>query len=186
MKNAKRIASLLLALVMVFALAMTVSAERTEVTTLGSLLIKDNESVKASEKTFNAFKILDLKAYADGENGEIHTFEYVVPAELADFYAERYNADKNDAATFIVKVREGIEGAENLFDFAYAEAAAAEASAGIGLRGSFLRPSGCRQCHVPSKKASGADRHRLLCDLGASGNLQRRFLLHGNQYGRAS
>jgi fimbrial isopeptide formation D2 family protein/LPXTG-motif cell wall-anchored protein len=128
MKNAKRIASLLLALVMVFALAMTVSAERTEVTTLGSLLIKDNESVKASEKTFNAFKILDLKAYADGENGEIHTFEYVVPAELADFYAERYNADKNDATTFIVKVREGIEGEENLFDFAYAAAAAAEAA----------------------------------------------------------
>jgi fimbrial isopeptide formation D2 family protein/LPXTG-motif cell wall-anchored protein len=128
MKNAKRIASLLLALVMVFALAMTVSAERTEVTTLGSLLIKDNESVKASEKTFNAFKILDLKAYADGENGAIHTYEYVVPAELADFYAERYNADKNDAATFIVKVREGIEGEENLFDFAYAAAAAAEAA----------------------------------------------------------
>ena len=128
MKNAKRIASLLLALVMVFALAMTVSAERTEVTTLGSLLIKDNESVKASEKTFNAFKILDLKAYADGENGEIHTYEYVVPAELADFYAERYNADKNDATTFIVKVREGIEGEENLFDFAYAAAAAAEAA----------------------------------------------------------
>lgn len=128
MKNAKRIASLLLALVMVFALAMTVSAERTEVTTLGSLLIKDNESVKASEKTFNAFKILDLKAYADGENGAIHTYEYVVPAELADFYAERYNADKNDATTFIVKVREGIEGEENLFDFAYAAAAAAEAA----------------------------------------------------------
>lgn len=128
MKNAKRIASLLLALVMVFALAISVSAERTEVDALGSLLIKDNDSVKASEKTFLAFKILDLIAYADSENSEIHTYEYVVPAELENFYALRYNADKNDKTTFIVKVREGIENEPNLFDFALEAVGAARAA----------------------------------------------------------
>ena len=127
MKNAKRIASLLLALVMVFALAISVSAERTEVESLGSLLIKDNDSVKASEKAFQAFKILDLIAYADGEHGEIHTYEYVVPAELADFYANRYSANKDDS-DFIVKVREGIEDEDNLFDFALEAVAAAKAA----------------------------------------------------------
>ena len=53
MKNAKRIASLLLALTLVFALAISVSAERTEVEIPGSLLIKDNDSVKASEVLSN-------------------------------------------------------------------------------------------------------------------------------------
>ena len=122
MKNAKRIASLLLAVVMVFAMAISVSA-RTEVDAKGSILIKNNETVLASEKTFQAYKALDLKAYTD-DNGNIATFEYSVPASLADFYADRYGADKT-ADDFIVKVREGIEGEENLFEFAYAVAAAA-------------------------------------------------------------
>ena len=122
MRNTKRIVTLLLALVMVFAMAVTVSA-RTEVDAKGSILIKDNDSVLASEKTFEAYKALDLKAYAD-ENGVINTFEYFVPASLADFYAERYGLDKT-AEDFIVGVREGIEAEENLFAFAYAVAEAA-------------------------------------------------------------
>ena len=84
MRNAKRIASLVLALAMVFALAITVSA-RTEVSELGTVLIKDNDSVKASEKTFTAYKVLDVTLYVD-ENGENPTHEYKVPAEMADFY----------------------------------------------------------------------------------------------------
>ena len=123
MKKTMRIASLVLAVVMVFAMAISVSAARTEVDAKGSILIKNNDTVLASEKTFAAYKALDLKAFTD-DSGNIATFEYSVPESLADFYAERYNADKT-AEDFIVKVREGIESEANLFDFAYAVAAAA-------------------------------------------------------------
>ena len=128
MKNAKRIASLLLAMVMVFALAVSVSAAREEVDAKGSILIKNNDTVQASEKVFNAYKALDLKAYTD-DDGKIATFEYSVPESLADFYADRYSADKT-ADNFIVKVREGIEAEEDLFAFAY-DVAAAAAEAGM-------------------------------------------------------
>lgn len=125
MKKTMRIASLLLAVVMVFAMAITVSA-RTEVEAKGSILIKNNDTVLASEKTFEAYMALSLKAYMD-DNGIITTFEYAVPESLADFYAERYDLDKTDDE-FIVKVREGIQAEENLFAFAYDVAAAAKAA----------------------------------------------------------
>lgn len=128
MKNAKRIASLVLALVMVFALAISVSAE--PVTEDGSILIKDNDTVKASQKTFDAYKVLDLKAYTDA-NGEITTYEYTVPNSLADFYAERYNLDKT-AADFDAKVRAGIDGEDDLYDFARAVVAASTSAAYTG------------------------------------------------------
>lgn len=129
MKNAKRIASLLLVLVMVFAMAVSASA-LTEVTADGSILIKDNDSVLASQKTFDAYKVLDLKAYAD-ENGEIVTYEYTVPNSLADFYAERYGLDKT-ASDFSVKVRAGIDGENDLYDFARAVVAASTSAAYTG------------------------------------------------------
>lgn len=128
MKNAKRIASLVLALVMVFALAISVSAE--PVTEDGSILIKDNDTVKASQKTFDAYKVLDLKAYTDA-NGEITTYEYTVPNSLADFYADRYNLDKT-AADFDAKVRAGIDGEDDLYDFARAVVAASTSAAYTG------------------------------------------------------
>ena len=123
MKNTKRIASLLLALVMVFAMALTVSA-REAVDAKGSILIKNNDTVLASEKTFAAYKALDLTAYYD-DNGNIATFEYSVPASLVSFYADRYGITDTTATDFIVKVREGIEAETDLFAFAYAVAAAA-------------------------------------------------------------
>ena len=128
MKNAKRIASLVLALVMVFALAISVSAA--EVTEDGSILIKDNDTVKASQKTFDAYKVLDLKAYTDA-NGEITTYEYTVPNSLADFYADRYNLDKT-ASDFDAKVRAGIDGEDDLYDFARAVVAASTSAAYTG------------------------------------------------------
>lgn len=128
MKNAKRIASLVLALVMVFALAISVSAE--PVTEDGSILIKDNDTVKASQKTFDAYKVLDLKAYTDA-NGEITTYEYTVPNSLADFYADRYNLDKT-ASDFDAKVRAGIDGEDDLYDFARAVVAASTSAAYTG------------------------------------------------------
>lgn len=137
MKNAKRIASLLLALVMVFALAISVSATRNELDAKGSILIKDNDSVLASQKTFAAYKALDLKVYVDDE-GNITTFEYLVPESLADFYADRYESDKT-ANDFIVKVREGIEAEADLFAFAaaVAEAATETPATGAAVEGGY-------------------------------------------------
>ena len=130
MNNAKRIASLLLALVMVFALAVSASALTEVPADTGSILIKDNDSVLASQKTFDAFKVLDLKAYAD-ENGKIVTYEYTVPASLADFYADRYDLDK-DAADFSMKVRAGIDAEEDLYAFARAVVGASTSAAFTG------------------------------------------------------
>ena len=116
MKNAKRIASLLLVLAMVFAMAISASA-LTEVTPgTGSILVKDNETVLASRKTFAAYKVLDLKAYTNDE-GEIVNYEYTVPADLADFYATRYNLDKT-ALDFAIKVMASIDSEPDIYDFA--------------------------------------------------------------------
>lgn len=122
MRNAKRIASLVLALAMVFALAITVSA-RSEVSELGTVLIKDNDSVKASEKTFTAYKVLDVTLYVD-ENGENPTHEYKVPAEMADFYAARYSLDKNDP-DFNAKVQVNLDSELNHDMYAFAADAVA-------------------------------------------------------------
>ena len=127
MKNAKRFASLLLALVMVFAMAISVSAAPTEIEAgTGSILIKDNGTVKASEKTFAAFKILDLKAYVN-EEGVITTYEYTVPAGMEDFYADRYSQDKT-AVDFLAGVTAGIEAETDLYAFARAAITAAGAA----------------------------------------------------------
>ena len=139
MKKTMRIASLVLAVVMVFAMAISVSAARTEVDAKGSILIKNNDTVLASEKTFAAYRALNLKAYE--ENGVITTFEYSVPDYLVDFYAERYNADK-DSVEFVTLVHNGIKAEANLFDFAYAVAAAAkeagaEPATGIAVEGGY-------------------------------------------------
>ena len=122
MRNAKRIASLLLAVAMILAMAVSASALE-EVTTTGSILVKDNDSVLASQKTFAAYKILDLKAYAD-EDGVIQTYEYTVPAELADFYAARYSLDKT-ASDFSAKVAANVREEEDIYAFIKAVVAAA-------------------------------------------------------------
>lgn len=122
MKNTKRIATLLLALVMVFTMAISASA-LTEVTAdTGSILVKDTETVMASQKTFAAYKILDLKAFAD-ENGAIQTYEYSVPAGLASFYANRYNLDQT-ASDFAIKVISKINEEADIYAFAEAALAA--------------------------------------------------------------
>ena len=125
MKNAKRFASLLLALVMVFSLAATAFAATVEVTDKGSITIKDNDTVLASKKTFAAYKVLDLKAYKDETTGEITNYSYTVPAALADFYADRYDLDKA-AADFATKVVAEIAAEENLYAFAEAVLAACD------------------------------------------------------------
>ena len=125
MRKTKRIASMLLVIAMMMAMAISASALE-EVTTTGSILIKDNDSVLASQKTFAAYKILDLKAYAD-ENGSIQTYEYTVPAELADFYADRYGLDKT-AYDFSAKVAANVREEEDIYAFIKVVVAAATAA----------------------------------------------------------
>ena len=118
MKNMKRIASLVLALVMVFTLAISASAALTEITDKGSITIKDNDTVLASKKTFAAYKILDLKAYTN-EAGETVNYEYTVPADMADFYAEYFSLDKT-SNNFNAQVLAHIASVEDLYAFAEA------------------------------------------------------------------
>lgn len=116
MKAMKRIAGILLAVAMIIVMALPAFA-LTEVTPdTGSILIKNNDTVDASKKTFAAHKILDVKAYQNDE-GEIVTYEYSVPASLADFYARRYNLDKT-AGDFAMKVVAKIREEADIYQFA--------------------------------------------------------------------
>ena len=127
MKKFTRFASILLAVAMIFVMALPAFAAVTEVTSKGSIFISNSDNVDASKKNFAAHKILDVKAYQD-ENGEIVSYEYSVPEALADFYATRYNLDKT-ASDFEQKVVAFIREEEDIYAFAEAalEAVAEEA-----------------------------------------------------------
>ena len=121
----KKSIALLLALVMVLSLSVSAFAAMTEVAAgTGSILVKNNDTVLASEKTFAAYKILDLKAYKDEETGEIQTYLYTVPESLADFYAARYGLNKT-ASDFDAQVVAKIAEETDLFAFGAAVIAAA-------------------------------------------------------------
>ena len=123
MKNAKRIAGILLALAMIC--IMVLPSFAAELQLKGSITITDNETVKASEKYFAAYKILDLKVYGNAETGEIDTYSYTVPRnipELVSFYEEYFQLDST-ASDFDVMVVAGINKINEegkLYDFAKA------------------------------------------------------------------
>ena len=129
----KKIIALLLALVMILSLSVSAFAAMTEVTETGSILVKNNDTVMASQKTFAAYKILDLKAYIEEDEGEgegedeapeIQSYLYTVPASLADFYAARYNLEKT-ASDFDAQVVAKIAEETDFFAFGAAVIAAA-------------------------------------------------------------
>ena len=126
MKHARKLASLLLALVMVFALATTAFATGE---TTGSITINDATNVSVAGKTFNAYKILDVKSYTAGTDGQAGTVVYTVPAEMKAFYMNRYTLTGNEG-DFDAQVVENINGETDLFAFAKAALAAAK-NAGI-------------------------------------------------------
>lgn len=109
MKNIKRIAGILLALTMLCVMVLPAfAAEKLEIQ--GSITITDNETVKASEKNFSAYQILELEVFGNPETNEIETYQYKVPsnAALQDFYAEYFGLDKTDP-NFSMKVVAAID-----------------------------------------------------------------------------
>ncbi len=135
MKNAKRIAGILLALAMICVMVLpTFAAELTGLT--GSITIKDNDTVKASEKSFSAYKILNLKVFGTtDENGKttIDSYYYTVPnnEKLISFYETYFGLDRNDT-DFDVKVVGKINDLTDegeLYDFAKAALAACKGMA---------------------------------------------------------
>ena len=115
MKKAKKLASLLLALVMIFAMATTAFAAGT--TSTGSITINRSNTVSVEGKTFNAYKILDLELV--GDDGYVYT----VPDELKSFYANYFSIVQN-AGDFSAQVRDKLaemtNNSDDLFAFATA------------------------------------------------------------------
>ena len=65
MKHARKLASLLLALVMVFALAVTAFATETGTTTTGTITVAN----PVADRTYTAYKIFDVVYDTNAENG---------------------------------------------------------------------------------------------------------------------
>ena len=120
MKKVRRLVSLVLAVVMVLAMALQVSADAP-----GSITINGTDTVPVAGKTFSAYKILDLEMV--GEDGYVYT----VPEGLEDFYATQFGLSK-DSGNFDYQVTEKIRGMQGdedaLFAFATAALAAAKAA----------------------------------------------------------
>ncbi len=137
MKKFTRFASILLALAMIFVMALPAFALDEIAADSGSIFIENSDNVDASKKTFAAYKVLDLKAFTD-ENGEITTYDYSVPANLADFYAARYGLNKNDP-DFTTEVVAHIGAEEDLYAFATAvlEAVTSAPYTGRAVDGGF-------------------------------------------------
>ncbi len=104
----KRIASLILAAVMVFAMAMPAMAAATSTT--GSITIHESDSGSLKGKTFTAYKILDVTTTApksDGSKG----YAYTVPSYMMDFFKNQPDFSDLDqtAANYGQQVAEVIE-----------------------------------------------------------------------------
>lgn len=120
MKRMKRIAVLVLAMALVLSLGVAAFADETAT---GSITINSNTTVSVATKTFNAYKILDVKAYTSD------SVVYTVPEALKSFYKDRYELT-GDEADFDAQVVEKIKAETDIFDFAAAALAAAK-TAGI-------------------------------------------------------
>lgn len=131
MKRMKKLASVILAMVMVLLLAVPAMAEEP---TTGSITIKDSETVTVAGRTFNAYKILDVVSFTEEvkEGNTVvqkATVVYTVPENLKDFYKTRYGLTGTEG-NFDFQVAEGVRKETDMFAFA-ADALAAAKAAGI-------------------------------------------------------
>ena len=121
MKKMKRVLALVLALAM--ALSMTAisafAGDAQPETPTGSITIKDNATVKASEKEFKAYKILDA-TFSKDNTGKVTAVSYTVPAGMKNFY-NTYSAFQVDGKT----VEQQLTGTTKTFDQLVAEKIAA-------------------------------------------------------------
>lgn len=122
MKHLQKLLAASLALILVLAMAATAFAA--EVT--GSITIESNDKVSVAGKTFQAYKILDVKSYTANENAPA-TVVYTVPEALKNFYMTRYSLTGNEG-DFDAQVTTNIAKEPDLFDFAEAALAAAKAA----------------------------------------------------------
>ena len=119
MKTMKKLASMLMAVIMM--LSLTVTAFAAEPT--GSITIQNSETVSVAGKTFAAYKVMDA-TFVD-VNDVKKGVAYTVPAELADFYAGRYTLTKT-SPTFDEDVTAKIAAEADLNAFAKDVLAAAK------------------------------------------------------------
>lgn len=106
--------AILLVMVMVLTLGTTALAAKSNT---GSITINSAENVSVKNKTFNAYKVLNLKSY----NEEKGTYVYTVPEELKQFYKDHFQSikDEGDFSAQVVNAITQLKGQE-LFTFAQA------------------------------------------------------------------
>lgn len=120
MKHIKKLVSFMLAMFMVLSLGITAFAADST----GSIKINSNTNVSVAGKTFNAYKILDVKSYTDS------SVVYTVPAELKTFYKNRYGLT-GEEGDFDAQVVAKIAAETDRFVFAADALAAAKSAVGI-------------------------------------------------------
>lgn len=122
----KKIASILLVLMLVLTMAAPALAEG-ETTAIGSITISDATSVSVAGKTFKAYKILDVEIISVAENNP-NGYVYTVPAELKEFYTKRYPDLEVNSGNFDYLVAGEIQKETDMFAFAADALAAAKAA----------------------------------------------------------
>ena len=137
MKKMKQFAAMLLAFTLILTMSVTAFALPTDT---GTITIHSNDTVSVDGKTFKAYKVLDATftgiTTAEGKEG----VAYTVPAELADFYAARYQLNKADPS-FEQSVVARIANEGDMFGFAADVLKAAKAAnitpvSAVGTNGS--------------------------------------------------
>lgn len=125
MKNMKKFASVLVAIVLVLVMSVPAFAAKTWT---GTITLKSAANVSVDGKTFKAYKILDAEAVSDDdlEKG----VSYKIPENMQDFYNTEFGGDDNVAT--IEEVVDALEEIKDdstaLHNFAVKALAAAKAA----------------------------------------------------------
>ena len=115
----KKFFAILMTLALMLSLAVPAVAEGE----IGSITIKSNDTVSVANKTFYAYKILDLKMV--GDSGYVYT----VPTAMQTFYNSRYNLNGTEA-NYDYLVTDAINKETDMFAFA-TDALTAAKDAGV-------------------------------------------------------